>query len=224
MIVMNAILEAKRARQRENYKRWYATAAGREKAIACSKAWSEANKGRVNAKRKENRLAKGDEIRAYHREYYAKNPEPHNQSAKKYREKNRLEIRQKGRDRNSREDVKRHRRDLSLWSNYRITLIQYEEMLARQGGVCASCRDAKATDVDHCHSTGVVRGILCHACNKGLGYFRDNPEKLAAAIAYLSSTPQPPQPPAGPADAASPAPEGGGEVPPPEPIPPEMAP
>jgi hypothetical protein len=36
--------------------------------------------------------------------------------------------------------------------------------------------------------------------------------------------PQPPQPPAGPADAASPAPEGGGEVPPPEPIPPEMAP
>lgn len=40
--------------------------------------------------------------------------------------------------------------------------------------------------LDHCHSSGKVRGLLCQPCNLGLGSFRDKPEVLLAAAAYLS--------------------------------------
>lgn len=40
--------------------------------------------------------------------------------------------------------------------------------------------------IDHCHVTNRVRGLLCNACNKGLGYFKDNPESLRNAIKWLT--------------------------------------
>lgn len=73
-------------------------------------------------------------------------------------------------------------------------------MHAAQGGRCAICRtpvanileydgDARlSTHVDHCHTTGAVRGILCRDCNTGLGGFRDDPERLRAAMAYLETS------------------------------------
>lgn len=69
---------------------------------------------------------------------------------------------------------------------------QYAQMLVNQGGVCAICRCALNTSrytklaVDHDHKTHRVRGLLCTACNTGLGLFKDSPERLRAAVEYLS--------------------------------------
>lgn len=72
-----------------------------------------------------------------------------------------------------------------------ITPTQYDEILSAQGGVCAIGKERPAKSggsrlvVDHDHTTGKVRGLLCFHCNTGLGHLRDDPERLAAAIAYL---------------------------------------
>ncbi len=66
---------------------------------------------------------------------------------------------------------------------------QFEEMLADQDHKCWICKTSLIEargHVDHCHKTGKIRGILCRLCNGGLGFFRDNPESLAAAIRYLA--------------------------------------
>lgn len=73
---------------------------------------------------------------------------------------------------------------------YGITAERFAGMLAEQGNVCAICRSADpggsgSWHVDHCHASGVVRGLLCHDCNLGLGNFKDNVEAMSAAIAYL---------------------------------------
>ena len=63
-------------------------------------------------------------------------------------------------------------------------------MLMAQGNVCASCGAEEAGNkngwaIDHDHTTGAIRGVLCHGCNVGLGGFADSIEKLEAAIRYL---------------------------------------
>lgn len=60
-------------------------------------------------------------------------------------------------------------------------------MFHKQSGVCAICLrpSIRVMDIDHDHATGKVRGLLCHSCNLGIGYFHDNKETLSRAIAYL---------------------------------------
>lgn len=66
-------------------------------------------------------------------------------------------------------------------------------MLAAQGGACAICQTPPEDPrgyrmhVDHCHSTGQVRGILCGPCNRGIGNLDDDPERCIAAAEYLRS-------------------------------------
>ena len=73
---------------------------------------------------------------------------------------------------------------------YGITPEQYAQMFADQGGACAVCRKPqdKKLSVDHCHTTGAVRGLLCTNCNVGIGYFQDKPGLLEEAIRYLVSS------------------------------------
>lgn len=81
-------------------------------------------------------------------------------------------------------------------SMYGITWGDYDRFLEEQGGRCAICLadQPSATRevwcIDHCHETGVVRGLLCHECNTGLGKFRDNIANLTRAQAYLEKVPK----------------------------------
>lgn len=73
-------------------------------------------------------------------------------------------------------------------TRYGITSARFEEMETAQDGRCAICREEKALVIDHCHTSGVVRGLLCKTCNAGLGMFRDNPDWLSAAAVYLEAS------------------------------------
>ena len=74
---------------------------------------------------------------------------------------------------------------------YGITNEDYHAMLEQQKNVCAICNNPQYNGkdrflcVDHCHSTGKVRQLLCIKCNTGLGQFLDNPELLKEAAKYL---------------------------------------
>lgn len=78
---------------------------------------------------------------------------------------------------------------------YGITWERYLEMLAAQGGKCAVCRHPCSThgrlSVDHCHTFGTVRGLLCQRCNSALGLMEDDPARLRAAADYLERMDEP---------------------------------
>lgn len=81
-------------------------------------------------------------------------------------------------------------RKSALKSTYGLTLEDFDRMLAAQGGACAICKTCVPGgpgrfSVDHCHTTGRVRGLLCNNCNRGIGGLKDDANLLRAAIAYL---------------------------------------
>ena len=77
-----------------------------------------------------------------------------------------------------------------LKRRFGITMDDYQAMLDSQGGQCLICGTTESylghrLAVDHCHTTGKIRGLLCKGCNVGLGNFNDRPELLRNAAAYL---------------------------------------
>ena len=71
-----------------------------------------------------------------------------------------------------------------------ITLAQYNEMLASQDNKCYICKsessETNQLDIDHSHSTGKIRKLLCHFCNCGIGCFNESVDNLTRAKNYLS--------------------------------------
>lgn len=75
-----------------------------------------------------------------------------------------------------------------LKRRFGITVEEFEAMLLAQNNLCKICKREsleKRLAVDHCHTTGKVRGLLCTRCNLGIGYFQDDPNLLIEAVAYL---------------------------------------
>lgn len=70
---------------------------------------------------------------------------------------------------------------------YGITIDDYNNMIDSQNGVCLICNKPNKLVIDHNHTTGKVRGLLCHYCNLGIGYFKDNTDNLNRAIEYLNN-------------------------------------
>lgn len=77
-----------------------------------------------------------------------------------------------------------------LKGRYGISIIDYQQMQREQGNVCAICKSESQRlrlSVDHCHSTRMVRGLLCERCNSLLGRVKDDPKILRAAADYLDA-------------------------------------
>ena len=72
-----------------------------------------------------------------------------------------------------------------LKERYGLTPEDYAAMAMSQDHACAICADDSPLVVDHDHESGKVRALLCHACNRGLGHFRDSPARLRNAAEYL---------------------------------------
>lgn len=93
----------------------------------------------------------------------------------------------------SKEERKLKYRKSFISSKFKIPYSEYERMQEFQQNKCAICKKEEThiektyLSVDHCHSTGSIRGLLCSRCNFGLGYFKDNIENLQNAIKYLNN-------------------------------------
>lgn len=154
-------------------------------------------------------------VKQYSSQYYAKNreaalakqkerdgkrdPEQMREYRRKYYQANRERILEQQRIR-SRENylknperyAERNRR--TRLKSYGLTEAEYMEMLASQSGRCAICgttngrrkSETHPLYVDHDHSTGAVRGLLCQPCNSALGMLEDDPERLRRAVEYLT--------------------------------------
>jgi len=100
---------------------------------------------------------------------------------------------QKEYDQANKEKIKASQLKSKLMSNYGITQDEYDLNLELQDHACKICKvDAseftRKLAVDHCHTTGEVRGLLCPSCNVGLGHFRDDIELLEDAIDYVKNS------------------------------------
>lgn len=82
-------------------------------------------------------------------------------------------------------------RNNHLRRSYGLSIEQFNAMVEKQHGRCGICGEVptegwrRALAVDHCHSSGKVRALLCQPCNMGLGAFKDRCDLLESAIEYL---------------------------------------
>lgn len=121
-------------------------------------------------------LSKREDIIAASRAWRQANPDMVRAQAKRWRS-------------NNPDKARLHGINRRLKHHYSLNLEQYNFMLGCQGGRCAICNEKPAGDkklhVDHNHKTGMVRALLCGACNKAIGFMKENPEVLKSAINYL---------------------------------------
>ena len=113
-----------------------------------------------------------EKLDAYKKEWIDKNPDKPAEYSKKYNDK-----------------TKEKRQKWQRHYLYGLTHEQFEAMLTEQDNKCALCSrsfiEAKIF-VDHCHSVGNVRGLLCPSCNTALGLIKDDLGWLVKAKKYLT--------------------------------------
>lgn len=129
-------------------------------------------------------------LQAKHARYVA-NPAPAKARARRWQQENSEKVNAYYRARRLDPEVKLRERAGHLMRKYGMTIEQYDAMLEAQGGGCFICsrppREDISLHVDHDHSTGAIRGILCFRCNNALADFQEDPAVLTKAVAYLVS-------------------------------------
>lgn len=161
------------------------------------KVWYEKNRDAVLAKQKERNKAdyqaKKEQYKTRSKKWREENPERYKAATTAWAEKNREKVKATSAAwyRQNRDRASKTARANKLARMFNMTVEQFESMKQSQGGNCAICGTFTPVagkwnlHVDHCHSTGKVRGLLCHHCNVGLGAFKDSLELLNLAAGYL---------------------------------------
>ena len=143
---------------------------------------------------KEWNLANKDKVSAKNKKWRDKNKESENKRVSKWQKDNKEKSSEKVKrwNRNNPDKI----REASLQSKYGISSEKYNEMYGQQNGLCYICHqpetlkyrgEPRRLSVDHNHETGSVRALLCDACNRGIGNFKDNIELLDNAKKYLEN-------------------------------------
>jgi hypothetical protein len=115
---------------------------------------------------------RSENVRKRAAEWTKNNPERAKANRDKYRLKNIEDIRERS--------AHQHRQ-----RTYGINQEDYENMLNGQDGVCAICKNGSKLWVDHSHSTGMVRGLLCPSCNTLVGYIETHGNLIDKAKNYI---------------------------------------
>lgn len=126
-------------------------------------------------------LANKERLAAHQREYYQRTKAKRQAWAKTYRERKPEAI-----------------RDRRIRRVYGISGAEYAALFRAQDGLCAVCRrpdesqarraSSEQLAIDHDHSTGRVRGLLCTSCNLALGHLKDDPLRIRALLDYIETS------------------------------------
>lgn len=165
----------------------------REKGRQRSRAWSATNKERRKEHQRRYRQANKAKIRARALEYSQRIENRDRAKARRHTPEGKAKRQQeylKWKERHP-ED----RRWRWIKTKYGLSRAEYEGMLQSQGGVCKICGAppkgvgvGNILEVDHCHRTGMVRGLICRRCNTAIAYLEGDPGLLAKMVSYLSAT------------------------------------
>ena len=135
------------------------------------KPLTEDQKKRAHTLRKERVSENPEKYRQLRSDSYKRNLKREQEYGAEYREVNKETLRSR--------ELKR---------KYGISIEDYELMFKSQKGLCGICylpSGDRNFDIDHCHSTGKVRGLLCRSCNVMIGHSKDDPILLLGAVDYL---------------------------------------
>lgn len=152
-------------------------------------------------KRLDQSVTNPEERKKYLNDYYKNNPEKYKLNQEKKDKKNARRREQYANDESVRlsalkqakewQENNPDKRKNQRLKQYGITLDDMNKIMEEQEHKCAICGYEDIEDkkmfpvIDHCHTSGIVRGILCSKCNKGIGLFNDNVDFLISASNYL---------------------------------------
>ena len=162
--------------------------AAKAKRDAYQRAYRERHREELNAKAAQYRESHRKELAAASRAWHAANRERASARSRRYREEHAEELRAKKREYHA-----THRKESAAskrLATFGVTQQQYDAMLALHDGGCWICggvnKSGRDLAVDHCHRTGIVRGLLCSNCNSGIGKIGDTAAAVQRAADYLA--------------------------------------